>query len=102
MRLIGSVVPKVKHAFDGVIVGDDGFTYDLALPVIEAAGFLPLSKWVYETVSKDSFVSIEKAKHLLGSKPKYSDQAALIRSYHTDRIEGASRSIAVGVAEANL
>ncbi len=70
---MSSVVPKIKYAFDGVIVGDDGFTHDLARTVIEAAGFLPLSKRGYETVSKDSFVSMEKATHLLGSKPKYSD-----------------------------
>jgi hypothetical protein len=36
---------------------------------------------VYETASKDSFVSIEKAERLLGYKPKYSNKDALIRNY---------------------
>lgn len=41
----------------------------------------PLYKWVYETASKDSFVSIEKAEKVLGFKPKYSNKDALIRNY---------------------
>jgi hypothetical protein len=40
-----------------------------------------LYKWVYETASKDSFVSIEKAERVLGFKPKYSNKDALIRNY---------------------
>ena len=38
-------------------------------------------KWVYETASKDSFVSIEKAEEKLGYKPKFSNQDALVRNY---------------------
>jgi len=41
----------------------------------------PLYKWVYGTADKDSFVSIEKAKSKLGWTPKYSNEAALIKSY---------------------
>jgi hypothetical protein len=41
----------------------------------------PLYKWVYETASKDSFVSIEKAEHLLGFKPLYSNKDALVRNF---------------------
>ena len=40
-----------------------------------------LYKWVYETASKDSFVSIEKAERILGYKPKYSNKDALVRNY---------------------
>jgi dTDP-D-glucose 4,6-dehydratase len=40
-----------------------------------------LYKWVYETASKDSFVSIEKAEQKLGYKPKYSNKDALLRNF---------------------
>jgi nucleoside-diphosphate-sugar epimerase len=41
----------------------------------------PLYKWVYETASKDSFVSIDRAKRVLGYAPKYSNKDALVRNY---------------------
>ena len=41
----------------------------------------PLYKWVYETASKDSFVSIEKAEKILGYQPKFSNKDALINNY---------------------
>lgn len=53
----------------------------LALRVLEALKLSPLYKWVYETASKDSFVSIEKAERVLGYAPKYSNKDALIRNY---------------------
>lgn len=51
------------------------------LRVLEFFHLSPLYKWVYETASKDSFVSIEKAEKLLGYAPKYSNKQALIRNY---------------------
>jgi nucleoside-diphosphate-sugar epimerase len=51
------------------------------LRVLEAFKLSPLYKWVYETMSKESFVSIEKAERVLGYKPKYSNKDALIRNY---------------------
>ena len=51
------------------------------LRFLEALKLSPLYKWVYETASKDSFVSIEKAEKNLGYKPKYSNKDALIRNY---------------------
>lgn len=51
------------------------------LRILEALHLSPLYKWVYETASKDSFVSIEKAERVLGYQPKYSNQDALIRNY---------------------
>ncbi len=51
------------------------------LRLLEALNLSPLYKWVYETASKDSFVSIEKAEKILGYKPKYSNKDALIRNY---------------------
>jgi nucleoside-diphosphate-sugar epimerase len=58
-----------------------------AAPAIWALRFLellrvsPLYKWVYETASKDSFVSIEKAEQQLGWTPKYSNKDALLRNF---------------------
>lgn len=51
------------------------------LRILEALKLSPLYKWVYETASKDSFVSIEKAEHILDFKPKYSNKETLIRNY---------------------
>jgi nucleoside-diphosphate-sugar epimerase len=58
-----------------------------ATPIIWTLKFLeflklsPLYKWVYETASKDSFVSIEKAEKILNYKPKFSNKDALLRNY---------------------
>jgi nucleoside-diphosphate-sugar epimerase len=65
------------------------------LRVLEALHLSPLYKWVYETASKDSFVSIEKAERQLGFAPKYSNKQALVRNYewylaHRDDFAGAS------------
>lgn len=51
------------------------------LRLLEALRISPLYKWVYETASKDSFVSIEKAEQRLGYQPKYSNQDALLRNF---------------------
>ena len=51
------------------------------LKLLEALKLSPLYKWVYETASKDSFVSIEKAETVLGYKPKFSNKDALLRNY---------------------
>lgn len=51
------------------------------LRVLELLRLSPLYKWVYETASKDSFVSIEKAEKVLGFRPKYSNRDALVRNY---------------------
>jgi nucleoside-diphosphate-sugar epimerase len=64
------------------------------LRVLEAMQLSPLYKWVYETASKDSFVSIDKAKDRLGYTPKYSNKDALLRNYewycdHLDEFEHA-------------
>lgn len=53
----------------------------MILRVLEFFKLSPLYKWVYETVGKDSFVSIDKAVRILGFQPKYSNQQALLRNY---------------------
>jgi nucleoside-diphosphate-sugar epimerase len=51
------------------------------LRVLDKLKLSPLYKWVYETASKDSFVSIEKAERELGFAPKYSNKEALLRNF---------------------
>jgi len=53
----------------------------LALRLLELMRLSPLYKWIYETVGKESFVSIEKAEKIFGFTPKYSNRDALIRNY---------------------
>ncbi|MFC1643069.1 NAD-dependent epimerase/dehydratase family protein [Myxococcota bacterium] len=50
------------------------------LRLLEKLGLSPLYKWVYETASTDSFVSIEKAERVLGFVPQYSNKQALLRN----------------------
>lgn len=52
------------------------------LRLLEALKLSPLYKWIYETVGKESFVSIDKAKTVLGFAPQYSNKDALLRNYH--------------------
>ncbi len=58
-----------------------------ALPVILTLRFLeflhlsPLYKWIYDTASKDSFVSVIKVEERLGFKPEYSNKDALVRNF---------------------
>jgi nucleoside-diphosphate-sugar epimerase len=51
------------------------------LKLLERFGISPLYKWVYETAGKESFVSIDRAKKLLGYSPKYSNKDALLRNF---------------------
>ncbi len=63
------------------IIGSPATPTIWALRVLEFLRVSPLYKWVYETASKDSFVSIDKAQTQLGWKPKFSNQDALIRNF---------------------
>lgn len=65
------------------------------LRFLEALKLSPLYKWVYETVTEDSFVSIEKAERVLGYRPRFSNKDALTRNYqwyidHMADFEGKS------------
>jgi len=53
----------------------------IALRVLQRLGLSPIYPWIYETIGKESVVSIEKAERLLGFHPKYSNRAALIRNF---------------------
>lgn len=53
----------------------------LALKILELLKLSPLYPWIYETASKDSFVSIDKAMQELSFNPQYSNKQALLRNY---------------------
>jgi len=66
-----------------------------SLRVLEALKLSPLYKWIYETAAEDSFVSIDKAKRILGWQPQYSNKEALLRNYawyleNKDKFKNAS------------
>lgn len=52
-----------------------------ALRALEKVKLSPLYPWIYETVTEDSFVSIDKARTKLGWEPTWSNKAALVRNY---------------------
>jgi len=65
-----------------------------ALRVLERLKLSPLYPWIYETVTEDSFVSIDKAKQQLGWQPRFSNKDALVRNYrwyvaNADRLGGS-------------
>src|ERR671911_1172990 len=77
------------------IVGFSAAPAIVGLRILDRLGVSPLYKWVYETASKDSFVSIEKAARELGFEPRYSNKDALLRNFrwyleNRDRFEKSS------------
>ena len=70
-----------EAGFGRKIIGLPATPVIWTLRLLEAFHLSPLYKWVYETASKDSFVSIEKAEQVLGYQPQYSNKQALIRNY---------------------
>ena len=72
----------LDHAGHGKkVVGFPAAPAIWGLRVLDALKVSPLYKWVYETASKDSFVSIEKAERELGFSPKYSNRDALLKNF---------------------
>lgn len=70
-----------KAGFGKKIKGFPAAPMIWVLRILESLNLSPLYKWVYETASKDSYVSIDKAKTKLGYKPLYSNKDALLRNY---------------------
>jgi nucleoside-diphosphate-sugar epimerase len=65
-----------------------------ALRALERVKLSPLYPWIYETVTEDSFVSIERARERLDWRPRFSNKDALVRNYrwylaHADRLGAA-------------
>jgi nucleoside-diphosphate-sugar epimerase len=54
---------------------------ELALRALERARLSPLAEWHYRTAHKDSFVSIDKARRLLGWEPALSNAETLCATY---------------------
>jgi nucleoside-diphosphate-sugar epimerase len=54
---------------------------ELALRALELARLSPLAEWHYRTAHKDSFVSIDKARALLGWQPRLSNAETLCATY---------------------
>jgi nucleoside-diphosphate-sugar epimerase len=72
----------LDHAGHGKkVVGFPAAPAIWGLRLLDKLKLSPLYKWVYETASKDSFVSIEKAERQLGFRPKYSNKDALLRNF---------------------
>jgi nucleoside-diphosphate-sugar epimerase len=72
----------LDHAgFGKKIIGFPATPAIWVLRLLELLRVSPLYKWVYETASKDSFVSIEKAETQLGWRPQYSNKDALLRNF---------------------
>lgn len=72
----------LDHAgFNKKIKGFPAWPVINCLRILEFFHLSPLYKWVYETASRDSFVSIEKAEKILGYQAKYSNKDALVRNY---------------------
>ncbi len=67
---------------------------ELALRALELARLSPLAEWHYRTAHRDSFVSIEKARRLLGWEPRLSNAETLVDTYdwylgHRDELRAA-------------
>ena len=72
----------LDHAGHGKkVVGFPAAPAIWGLRILDALKVSPLYKWVYETASKDSFVSIDKAKRQLGYAPQHSNKDALLRNF---------------------
>ena len=54
---------------------------ELALRGLERARLSPLAEWHYRTAHKDSYVSIDKARRLLGWEPRLSNADTLGATY---------------------
>jgi nucleoside-diphosphate-sugar epimerase len=52
-----------------------------AFRLLERVKLSPLYPWIYETMTEDSFVSIDRARERLGWQPRYSNRDALVRNY---------------------
>jgi nucleoside-diphosphate-sugar epimerase len=67
---------------------------EVVLRGLELARLSPLAEWHYRTAHKDSFVSIEKARRLLGWDPRLSNAETLCATYdwyleHRGELRGA-------------
>jgi nucleoside-diphosphate-sugar epimerase len=83
--------------FGKKIIGFPSSPMIWTLRLLELLHLSPLYKWVYETASKDSFVSIDKAKNIISYKPIYSNRDALCRNFqwYQDNIDTINNKIGI-------
>ena len=67
---------------------------EIILRGLELARLSPLAEWHYKTAYRDSFVSIDKARSLLGWEPRLSNAETLCATYdwylaHRGEMRGA-------------
>jgi nucleoside-diphosphate-sugar epimerase len=67
---------------------------EIGLRTLELLRVSPLAEWHYKTAHRDSFVSIDRARELLGWEPRFSNAEALCRTYdwylaHREEMRGA-------------
>jgi nucleoside-diphosphate-sugar epimerase len=70
-----------RAGFNKHIIGLPAAPAIWTLRALEAVHLSPLYKWIYETASKDSFVSIDRARNRLGFVPRHSNVDALLRNF---------------------
>jgi nucleoside-diphosphate-sugar epimerase len=63
------------------VVGIPAVPSIFALRALASLGLSPLYRWVYETVAKESIVSIRKIQQGLGFRPVHSNKDALLRNF---------------------
>lgn len=68
------------------------------LRLLEAMRLSPVYQWIYDTVSRDSYVSIDKIGARLGFAPKFSNRDALIRNYDWYTANRDRLTVAPGVS----
>ncbi len=74
-----AVLDRAEHGKK--VIGFPAWPTTTLLSVLEFLGVSPLYPWIYETMAKDSFVSINRIETRLGFTPQYSNSEALVRNY---------------------
>ncbi len=78
-----------------------GIPSRVVIPVLKALERLhpsPLSEWIYETADKDHYVSVEKARRLLGWQPRRSTADVWVETFKWYVTEAASIPVGTGVS----
>jgi nucleoside-diphosphate-sugar epimerase len=72
----------LDHAGHGRrVIGLPEWPVMATLVVLRALRLSPVYKWAYGTITKESFISVEKAERTLGWSPRFSNEQALVRNY---------------------
>jgi len=86
-----------EAGFGKRIIGFPALPVIWTLRILEWLHLSPLYRWVYETASEDSFVSIDHACEKLGYSPRYSNKEALVRNYRWYRDSYVATTQGAGV-----